>query len=116
MERVRPYVDVVEHGPDVPATLQRPGTDQILVHAKLNAGQSVLLQETWDPEWQAWSGGARLRLRKDAMGFMVVDAPPGDREIRLVFPMPLENRVGWMLTGISLALLAWLLLQRERSR
>ncbi len=115
MERVRPYVDVVEHGPDSPATLERPGTDEILVRARLNAGQSILLQETWDPAWQAWSGSTRLGLRKDAMGFMVVDAPPGDREIRLAFPMPLENRVGWTLTGISLALLAWLFARRERT-
>jgi hypothetical protein len=116
VERLRPYVDAIENGPDVPATLERPNTDQMLVHAKLNAGQSVLLQETWDPAWQAWRGDARLRLRKDAMGFMVVDAPPGDREIRLVFAMPLENCVGWALTGISLAALAGLFLRRERSR
>jgi hypothetical protein len=116
MERLRPYVDAIEHGPDVPATLARPDTDQMVVHAKLNAGQSVLVQETWDPAWQAWSGGARLGLRKDAMGFMVVDAPPGDGEIRLVFAMPLENRVGWALTGISLAVLLGLFLRRERSR
>jgi hypothetical protein len=116
MERLRPYVDAIEHGPDVPATLERPNTDQILVHAKRNAGQSVLVQETWDPAWQAWSGDARLGLRKDAMGFMVVDAPPGDGEIRLVFAMPLENRVGWALTGLSLAVLLWLCLRRERIR
>jgi hypothetical protein len=116
VERLRPYVDAIENGPDVPATFERPGTDEMLVRAKLNAGQSVLLQETWDPAWQAWQGDARLRLRKDAMGFMVVDAPPGDREIRLVFAMPLENRVGWVLTGISFAVLAGLFLQRERTR
>jgi hypothetical protein len=116
VERLRPYVDAVENGPDVPATFERPNTDQMLVRAKLNAGQSVLLQETWDPAWQAWRGDARLGLRKDAMGFMVVDAPPGDREIRLVFRMPLENRVGWVLTGISLAVLAGLFLELERSR
>jgi hypothetical protein len=116
MERVRPYVEAIEHGPDAPATLERPGTDQIVVHATLHAGQSVVVQETWDPAWQAWRGGARLGLRKDAMGFLLVDAPPGEGEIRLVFAMPLENRVGWMLTGISLAGLLWLFLRRERSR
>jgi hypothetical protein len=116
MERLRPYVDAIEHGPDVPATLERPNTDQILVHAKRNAGQSVLVQETWDPAWQAWSGDTRLGLRKDAMGFLLVDAPPGDGEIRLVFAMPLENRVGWALTGLSLAVLLWLCLRRERIR
>ncbi|MGA2195488.1 MAG: hypothetical protein ABSH40_09480 [Bryobacteraceae bacterium] len=116
MERLRPYVDAIEHGPDAPASLERPDTDQILVHAKRNAGQSVVVQETWDPAWQAWSGSTRLGLRKDAMGFLLVDAPPGDDEIRLVFAMPLENRVGWMLTALSLAALLWLFLRREQRR
>ena len=39
------------------------------------------------------------------MGFMVVDAPPGDREIRLAFATPLENRVGRIATLATLALL-----------
>ena len=116
VERLRPYVDAIENGPDAPATLERHGPDEMLVHAKLNAGQSILLQETWDPAWQAWSGDTRIRLHKDAVGFMVADAPPGDGEIRLVFAMPLENRVGWALTGLSLAALLWLFLRRERSR
>jgi hypothetical protein len=116
MERVRPYVAVVENGPDAPATMERPGPDEILVHAKVSAGQSVVVQETWDPAWRARSGGRELPVRQDAMGFMVVDAPKGDAEIRLDFEMPLENRVGWTLTAISLALLAWLFLQRESGR
>jgi len=40
------------------------------------------------------------------MGFMVVEAPPGDHQVRLAFVMPVENRVGWLLTAISLLFLA----------
>ena len=40
------------------------------------------------------------------MGFMVVEAPPGEHQVRLAFVMPLENRVGWLLTGLSLLFLA----------
>ena len=36
--------------------------------------------------------------------------------VLLAFAMPFENRVGWVLTGISLAVLAGLFLQRERAR
>jgi hypothetical protein len=39
------------------------------------------------------------------MGFMVVDPPPGDREIRLAFVTPLENRVGRLATLATLVLL-----------
>jgi hypothetical protein len=116
LERLRAYVDVVENGPDSPAVLERRGTDAMVVSAKVDPGQSVLVQETFDPAWQAWSNGQRLPLRKDVMGFMVVDAPPGKHEIHLVFVTPLENRVGRTLTAISLLLLVWLFIRRERGR
>ena len=73
------------------------------VRAKVEPGQSIVVQESWDPAWQAWDGGKQLPLRKDVMGFMVVDAPPGDREIRLAFVTPLENRVGRVVTLATLA-------------
>ena len=38
------------------------------------------------------------------MGFMVVDPPAGEQTVRFEFPMPLENRVGWGLTALSVVL------------
>jgi hypothetical protein len=105
-EYLRAYVDVVENGPDSPVTLERQGTDAMLLRAKLSPGQAILVQESYDPAWQAWSNGQRLAIHADAMGFMVVEAPPGEDQIRLAFLMPTENRVGWALTGIALLLLA----------
>jgi hypothetical protein len=48
---------------------------------------------------------------------MVIDAPPGDREISIAFVTPLENRVGRVLTVLTLAVilaLFWIGLRRER--
>ena len=98
VEHLGAYAGVVENGPDSPPTLTRDGTDAMRVRAKLEQGQSIVVQESWDPAWQAWAGGKQLPVRKDAMGFMAVDAPPGDREIRLAFVTPLENRVGRLVT------------------
>jgi uncharacterized membrane protein YfhO len=67
-----------------------------------------VVQESWDPAWQAWDGGKQLPLRKDVMGFMVVDAPPGDQEIRLAFVTPLENRIGRLVTLTTFLALAGL--------
>ena len=110
---LRPYVDVVENGPDSPVTVERPSTDLMLLHAKIAPGQSLVVQETWDPAWQAWTDGKRLPVRKDVMDFMVVDPPPGDRTIRFKFPMPLENRVGWGLTALTAMALAALAIRKE---
>jgi uncharacterized membrane protein YfhO len=84
----------------------------MLLRAKIDAGQSLLVQETWDPAWQASADGKPLPIRKDVMGFMIVDPPPGDRTVRLEFPMPFENRVGWGLTGLTVIALALLALKR----
>jgi hypothetical protein len=113
LSQLVPYVDMVENGPDSPATLERQGSDAMLVRARVDAGQSILVQETWDPAWQATVNGRPLPVRKDPLGFMVVDPPPGDDTVHLVFVMPLENRVGWGLTGLSLLALVVLAIRRE---
>ena len=114
LDSLRPYVDAIENGPDAPVIVDRPSTDAMLLHAKFDPGQSLLVQETWDPGWQASVDGQRLPIRKDPMNFMVIDPPPGDRTVLLEFPMPLENRVGWGLTGLTLMALALLAVRKER--
>ena len=85
----------------------------MLVHAKVEPGQSIVVQETYDPSWQATADGQTLAVRKDVMGFLWIDAPPGERDIRLEFVTPLENRVGRMLTlATLLVLLAMALFRR----
>jgi uncharacterized membrane protein YfhO len=102
---------VIEKGPDSLVTLSRPGTDAMSVHADLAPGQSIVVQESYDPAWHAWSGGKALPIRKDAMGFMAIDAPSGSQDITLAFVTPLENQAGRVLTAISglaiLGLLGW---------
>jgi len=98
LERLGAYADTIEKGPDSPPTLTRDGTDAMRVRANIAPGQSIVVQESFDPAWQAWAGGRQLPVREDIMGFMAVDPPPGDREIRLAFVTPLENRVGRIVT------------------
>jgi len=105
VEYLGAYADAIEKGPDAPPSVKRDGTDAMLVRAKVDAGQSIVVQESYDPAWQAWAGGTQVPVRKDAMGFMVVDAPPGDGQVRLEFVTPLENRVGRMVTMVTMALL-----------
>jgi hypothetical protein len=109
---LRDYVDILENGPDSAATLEREGTDAMRVRAEVKPGQALVVQESWDPAWQAWSGGRRLPVQADALGFMRVDAPPGRQEILLRFATPFENQVGRVLTVLSLGMALWLLLRR----
>jgi hypothetical protein len=113
IDHLRPYVEAIENGPDSPATLRHLTTDVMVAHARLEPGQSLLVQETWDPAWHAWADGKPLPVRKDQVGFMVVDAPPGERDVRMEFVMPLENRAGLGLTLLSLLAVALLMTRRE---
>ena len=105
VEHLQAYVDVVEHGPDARASLVRDGAEAMTVRAELGAGQSILVQESYDPAWKASANGTPVSVRKDVMGFMVVDLPPGEQEVHLKFATPLESRVG---QGVTL--LTWLVL------
>jgi uncharacterized membrane protein YfhO len=111
---LRAYADAIERGPDAPVTLTRDGTDAMRVGARLSAGQSILVQESYDPAWHAWSGRQLLRVRREAMGFLLIDAPPGDQEIRLEFVTPLENRVGRAITVLTVVLLLFWWLRGSR--
>jgi uncharacterized membrane protein YfhO len=72
-----------------------------------------VVQEAYDPSWQATEDGRTLAIRKDVMGFMLIAAPPGDAEIRLEFTTPLENRVGLLVTLATLLVLLALALFRR---
>jgi hypothetical protein len=103
------YAAVVENSAQNAATLTWRGFDEAEIDAKTDRGQSVLVQETWDPAWRAFENGKELPLRiEDKMGFMLIDAPVGDHKIRMRFETPLENRAGqvlFVLAGIAMAAL-----------
>jgi hypothetical protein len=106
------YAGVLEKGPDSPVTLARLGSDAMRLRARVAPGESIVVQETYDTPWQAWSGGRRLPVRKDAFGQMAIDAPPGEHDILLAFVTPLENTLGRWLTGLTALILVVLLVRR----
>lgn len=106
VEYLQAYADVMEKGPASEAAVTWQGTDSMHVRAHLETGQSLVVQESYDPAWRAWSDGKELAVHKDAMGQMIVDAPPGDREIAFKFVTPLENQIGRFLTLLSMLIVA----------
>jgi hypothetical protein len=110
LEALRRYDAVIEEGPDSPPMTAWQGTDALRIQARVAPGQSVVVQNTYDPAWHAYLGAKELHLHSDPLGFTVIDAPPGDDDIRLVFEMPLENRIGWVLLWLSLVAVAVLVI------
>jgi hypothetical protein len=108
-DQLRAYSDFVENGPDVPTTTYWTSTDSLSVHAPVQAGQSILVQVTYDPAWRAYSGKTELPIKPDGMDFMAIDAPPGTQDVTLVFTTPPGNRVGYVLSFAGLLLCLFLL-------
>jgi hypothetical protein len=98
------YLAVVENPAQNAATLKWRGFDEAEIEATTGAGQSVLVQETWDPAWHARENGKELPIRAEStMGFMLINAPEGDHRIQMRFETPFENRAGqalFVLTGL----------------
>jgi hypothetical protein len=111
LEKLKQYVAVIEAPqPETPAVWS--GFEEIKLNATVAEGQSVLLQETYDPAWRAYENGKLLPVRKEEpMGFMLIDVTPGVHAIDMRFETPLENRIGQVVLVISLLLaggLVWL--------
>jgi hypothetical protein len=94
------YVDALEHGPDRPVEMRWESPRELRLRADVREGEAVVVQESYDPAWRASSGGRAITIRPDAAGFMLLEAPPGAQEIRLVFPVPAENIVGRAISTI----------------
>jgi hypothetical protein len=102
LETLKRYVSVIE-APQPETPVVWSGFDALQMKASVGAGQSVLLQETYDPAWHAYENGRQLPIRMEqAMGFMLIDAGPGVHTIDMRFETPLDNRIGQVLLVISL--------------
>jgi hypothetical protein len=109
------YVNAVENANQPLTRVTWTGFDEINVEAKLENGQSLLLQETYDPAWKAEENGRPLVIRSEPfMQFMLIDLSPGPHRIRLRFETPLENRLGQLLFGVSVLVIAGLTVHRFR--
>ena len=114
LARVRAYADVLEKGPDSEVKLIRRHPDSMRLEATVGPGQALAVQESFDPNWRAFSGGVRLKIEPDVMGFLLISLPPGRHTIEMQFPAPFENQVGRLLWLLSVAAAGWLWIGGKR--
>jgi hypothetical protein len=96
------YVAAVEDPARHEATSTWRGFDEVDIQATAKPGESLLLQETWDPAWHAYDKGKELAVHMEpVMDFMLIDVPEGAHDIRMRFETPLENRFGQVLFVIT---------------
>lgn len=93
------YADAIEAVPPGGAAPDRVrghwrGSDELDIQAAAQPGEALLVQETYDPYWRAYMDGKLQTIQRDAAGLMLVDLPPGNHSVRLVFETPAEMLVG----------------------
>ncbi|MGH9720478.1 MAG: hypothetical protein ACRD8O_09710 [Bryobacteraceae bacterium] len=115
-EVLRRYAETLEKGPDAPTSTEWQGADALRVRAPVSAGQSIVVLITYDPAWRAYSAGRSLRTGRDVMGQTLIEAPPGDHDIRLVFETPRQVKLGRALTALSVVAVATLVFLAVRRR
>ncbi len=101
VDGLQAHFAVLEAGPESHPLVVWESTKVMRVRAHVEPGQSLLVQTMYDGGWHAYSRGAAMPVRRGALGFIRLDPPAGDHEIRLVFETPLEV---WF--GLSITLLA----------
>jgi hypothetical protein len=106
---IHDYAEALEKGPDSRALTEWQNIDSMRIRAEIAAGQSVLVQVAFDPQWRAEADGASFDIRKDPLGQMLIAAPPGRYDMRLVFETPLENRIGKFVSLFSALIVVVLL-------
>jgi hypothetical protein len=102
IDRLRQYVSMIEAPGQSETSILWSGFDALRMKVTLARGQTVLLQETYDPAWHAYENGRPVPIRRDeVMGFMLIDLAPGTHNAELRFETPLENRIGQVLFAIA---------------
>jgi hypothetical protein len=113
-EIVRAYAEAVEQDSPRAAQWHRETWERVRVRARLEPGELLVIQETYDPAWVATAAGQRVPMERDPLDFQVLDPGPGDHEILLEFTTPIENRVGQALTSATLLGVLALLARKAR--
>jgi hypothetical protein len=111
VERLRAYVAAIEQGPDAEVTVTQERPERFRLRARVGSGEMVLYQMSYDPAWHAYlsESGEQAPVREDVLGQMLIDTPPGEHDVLLVFETPWQNRVGGVLSTAGLVTVAMLL-------
>ena len=88
--------------------MQWLGTDALRVKTRVQPGQLLLVQETYDPAWRSYDHGRAVPVSRDALGFILLDPGPGEHDLLLRFETPLENRIGTAIGALTLLIMAGL--------
>lgn len=99
---LRRYVAAIEDPAAPQATVTWRGNNQVEIDARIEPGEVVSAQITWDPGWHARVNGVRRPIIRDGIGLIAVDTGcAGSCHAELTYDGGTERRV-CRIAGVSL--------------
>ncbi|MCA2971280.1 MAG: hypothetical protein INH43_22400 [Acidobacteriaceae bacterium] len=108
LERLTPYVQALEQGPDSPAPTRWLDPRTLRIEATVEAGEALAVLVSYDPSWRARADGREFPVERDALGQVRILAPAGTHRIDLFWETPRENQIGRMVFALAVVVFAWL--------
>jgi hypothetical protein len=116
IEPVEAFVAALEDPRYPNATFEWKGRNAAAIRASPAPDQVIAVQITYDSGWEAYANGNRLKIRKDAIGLMVIEPDcDGACEISLTFTGGTETVVTRAMS-LSAVLIALAFVLRNRTR
>ncbi len=113
-EQMDAFLEVFEHGPEVPTQTWWETTEVFHVKTHLaSKKQCIIAQVSYDKAWAAASGLNRVVLKPDRLGLIRIEAWEGDHDIRVEFHLPFWNVVGRLITMLTVIALVVLFTGRR---
>ena len=102
LDPVRPLAEALEDASLPLAALAWQGTDRARIAADLRPEHLLFVQISHHPGWRASVRGEPLPIRKDGLGFMVIEPRcQGPCEVTLTYDGGLEMRIAKLLSGLT---------------
>ncbi len=102
-QKIFSYVSWLEMKSDKKLDVKRLSNSKWQVNGSLDAGEGILLQETYDSGWQIKDKTAGWKKLRDPMDFMVfVPNKSGDVNLEIVYRKPLTVYLGYLISGLTL--------------
>jgi hypothetical protein len=105
-EKLNQYLDATENSPeffDLNYSYQSPWKEMEIKAPKIKEGQGVLVRMSYHPGWQAYQNNQKIKIKKDPLGFMLLEANQGENQnIILKFKPTFDVYLGYIITFLTL--------------
>jgi hypothetical protein len=99
------YLLLTERDPNAVAIAFRydkPWSDLYINGNGINRGDGLLIRISYHPGWQAIQNGKELQIRRDPIGYMILQSDESNKDIKLHFSPTWDVRIAYLISILAL--------------